>query len=219
MVTSYLGLLQKRYVGRLDPDADEFISFAMGGARRMYSLIDALLSYSRVSYTHDALEPVALEQTLREVQANLKTTIEENKAEVDSSPLPVLHVNRAQTLQLFQNLIGNAIKFRSAAPPKIRVTASENRGVWHFTISDNGIGISSEFRERIFVIFQRLHNRDEYPGTGVGLAICKRIVELHGGQIWVESTAGKGSTFHFTLPHAPAKQADAKEAETRTSLH
>ena len=172
----------------------------MSGARRRYSLIDALLSYSRVSYAHNALEEVDFEAAIRDVFGNLKNTIEVSGATRSCIPLPKLSVNRAQIPQLFQNLVGNASKFCSGKPPHIQTTANQTENRWHFSVNDSGISIPAEFRERVFVIFQRLNCRKQYPGAGAGLAICKKIVVLHGRQIWGASKSGKGTTFHCTLP-------------------
>jgi PAS domain S-box-containing protein len=203
MVTNYMGLLQRRYEEKLDADANEFIGFAVDGAKRMQQLIQDLLEYSRVGTRGKEFTPSDLSLLLDEALLNLQARIEETGAEISFSQLPTLTVDGGQTVRLFQNLIGNAIKYRDAdKSPKIRIEAKALAGVgnWLFQISDNGIGIANEDYERIFNIFQRLHGREEYEGTGIGLAICKKIVERHGGRIWVESTPGAGSTFFFTLP-------------------
>lgn len=200
MVASYTRLLARRYQGKLDQDADEFIAFAVDGATRMQRLIDDLLAFSRVGTRGSPFEPADCNAVLKEVLDNLQLAIAENRVTVSSGELPVLPADASQLGQLFQNLIANAIKFHGEAPPQIRIDAQRQADDWHFSVSDNGIGIAPEHFERIFVIFQRLHGRGDYPGTGIGLAVCKRIVERHGGQIWVESTPGQGATFHFTLP-------------------
>ncbi len=205
MVTSYVQLLSKRYKAKLDADANEFIDFAVDGAVRMRKLINDLLTYSRVGTQGKELSPTDSEAVLAQSISNLKVTIEEHGALVTHDPLPMVMADSSQLEQLFQNLIGNAIKFRSSQPPHIHLSASQNGKGWVFSVRDNGIGIASEYSERIFVIFQRLHSRQEYPGTGIGLAICKKIVERHGGHIWVESDVGKGATFCFTLPAAKAE--------------
>jgi len=199
MVSSYTQLLARRYRDRLDDDAREFIGYAVDGVHRMQSLIADLLAFSRVGSRGGAFEPVALERVLERALANLEAAIEESGAEVTHDPLPTVTADPVQLGQLFQNLVGNAVKFRGQTPPRVHISAEERSGEWHFAVRDNGIGIEPEYAERIFVIFQRLHGRGEYPGTGIGLAICKKIVERHGGRIWVESRPGEGSTFHFTL--------------------
>jgi PAS domain S-box-containing protein len=202
MVTSYVQLLARRYEGKLDSDADEFIGFAVDGAVRMWKLINDLLTYSRVGMRGKELEPTDSEAALSQSVNDLKVTIEENRALVTHDPLPMVMADRSQLGQLFQNLIGNAIKFRGNEPPRVHISASRNGNGWTFSVRDNGIGIAAEYSERIFIIFQRLHSRQEYAGTGIGLAICKKIVERHGGHIWVESEVGKGATFYFILPAA-----------------
>jgi PAS domain S-box-containing protein len=203
MVSSFTQLLARRYEGKLGPDADEFIGFAVDGANRMQKLINDLLQYSRVGTRGKAFAPTDTTQVFEAVRANLRRAIEESGAEVTSGELPVVMGDDVQLTQLFQNLIGNAIKFRGEAPPEVRVEAELQDDLWRFSVSDNGIGIEPEFRERIFVIFQRLHGGTDYSGTGIGLAVCKKIVERHGGTIWVEPEPGKGSTFYFTLRLAP----------------
>jgi PAS domain S-box-containing protein len=205
MVSSYVQLLAKRYRGKLDPDADEFIGFAVDGAARMQRLINDLLLYSRVGTRGKPFEPIDSYQALAAALDNLQLAIADNGAAVSHDALPTVMVDGSQLTQLFQNLIGNAIKFHGAAPPRIHVSAREQEKEWLFSIRDNGIGIAAEDFERIFVIFQRLHSRGDYPGTGIGLAVCKRIVERHGGKIWLESEPGKGTTFFFTLPAAHAE--------------
>lgn len=200
MVSSYTQLLAKRYRGKLDADADEFIAFAVDGVTRMQQLINDLLAYSRVRTKGREFAPTDGEAVLKSALANLQVAITESGASITHDPLPVVLADEGQLVQLFQNLIGNAIKFRGEASPRVHISA-ERRGLdWRFTVRDRGIGIEPEYAERIFMIFQRLHSRGEYPGTGIGLAICKRIVERHGGRIWVESQPGKGSTFSFTIP-------------------
>jgi PAS domain S-box-containing protein len=200
MVTNYVQLLARRYKGKLDSNADDFINFAVDGASRMYTLINALLAYSRVGTRGKPFEPTDCEMILQKSLNNLKVTMEETSAVVTHDSLPTVTADDSLLGQLFQNLIGNAIKFRGKEPPLIHISASRNGSGWNFSIRDNGIGIAPEYAERIFVIFQRLHSREEYPGTGIGLAVCKKIVEYHGGRIWVESELGKGATFYFTLP-------------------
>jgi PAS domain S-box-containing protein len=201
MVASYTQLLSRRYQGRLDGDADEFIGFAVEGVTRMQSLIADLLAYSRVGTRLAEPSEIAMEDTLRRILAELRPTIAETGALVTHDPLPVVTGDPTQLFQLLQNLVQNAIKFHKPdEPPRVRIAAEELESVWRFSVRDEGIGIAPEFQDRIFIIFQRLHNRGDYPGTGIGLAICKKIVERHGGRIWVESAAGEGSTFYFTLP-------------------
>lgn len=200
MVASYLSLLERRYKGRLDADADEFIAYAVDGAKRMQQLIEDLLSYSRVGTRGRPFEPIDLDAVFYATLANLATVIRDTGAEVTSDRLPTVMADETQMLQLFQNLIGNALKFRSELPPRINVFVKRQGDEWLIGVKDNGIGIAPEFQEKIFGVFQRLHTRRDYPGTGIGLAICKKVVERHGGRIWVESEEGKGSTFLFTIP-------------------
>ena len=207
MVSSYVQLLAKRYGGQLDADADEFIHYAVDGVVRMQALIDGLLMYSRAGTSDYAIDEVDCSEVVEATRFMLKTSIEESGAEVTVAELPVVQGDASQLSQLFQNLIGNAIKFVAEGPPRIRITCEREDEVWHFAVVDNGIGIDPAHVERIFSVFQRLHGRGEYPGSGIGLAICKRIVERHGGRIWVDSSPGQGSSFHFTIP------ARRKEAE------
>lgn len=200
MVASYTQLLARRYQGKLDKDADEFIAFAVDGANRMQRLINDLLTFSRVGTRGQPPAPTDCNAVLKDVLDNLQITIEENSASINSDPLPTVMADASQLTHLFQNLIANAIKFHGEQAPKIHVSARRQDNEWVFSVRDNGIGIAPEFFERIFVIFQRLHSREKYSGTGIGLAVCKRIVERHGGHIWVESEPGNGSTFNFTLP-------------------
>ncbi len=199
MVSSYTQLLGKRYKGRLDSDADDFIAFAVEGANRMQKLIQDLLAYSRVSRQRTEPETVSAETVMGHVLHNLRMALEESGAVVTHDPLPTLRVDERQLMQLLQNLVSNAIKFRGPDPLRIHVSAKRVGEEWLFSVRDNGIGIDAQYAERIFVIFQRLHTREEYPGTGIGLAICRKIVERHGGRIWVESELGKGATFYFTF--------------------
>jgi len=200
MVSSFTQLLARRYQGRLDKDADEFIAYIVAGARRMQALINDLLTYSRVDTRGESFEPIDSEATLDQAIANLRVAIEEGEAVITHDPLPPLVADNSQIVQLFQNLLGNAIKFRGKEPPRIHVSARQENNEWVFSFRDNGIGIAPEYFDRVFVIFQRLHGREEYPGTGTGLAICNKIVERHGGRIWVESELNKGSTFYFAIP-------------------
>jgi PAS domain S-box-containing protein len=208
MVASYTQLLERRYGAKLDEDAREFISYAVDGVTRMQALINDLLAYSRAGTRSAPFEVVEAEAVLDRVLATLEPTIEEARATVVREPLPSVLADPVQLGQVLQNLIQNAIKFRKPdVAPVVRISAEAMGGEWVFTIADNGIGIAPEFRARIFALFQRLHSRDEYPGTGIGLSICQKIVERHGGRIWVGGTPGEGSTFHFTLP----QRADKKE--------
>jgi chemotaxis family two-component system sensor kinase Cph1 len=201
MVTSYTQLLAGRYAGRLDADADEFIAFAVEGCIRMKTLIQDLLAYSLVGKGEEAPQKTSAEDALQGALKNLRVTVEQSHAVVTHDALPSVRADETQLTQVFQNLIGNAIKYRGTEPPRVHVSAVKNRAnVWVFSVRDNGIGIGSEFFEKIFVIFQRLHGRAEFEGTGIGLAICKKIVERIGGRIWVESQTGEGSTFYFTVP-------------------
>lgn len=200
MVSSYCQLLQRRYKDKLDADAEEFITYAVEGAARMQRLINDLLAYSRVGTRGKPFEPIDCNEVLAVALANLQAVVTETGARITQDPLPVVSGDGVQLVQLFQNLLGNAIKFRGETPPQIHVTAKPDGGGWLFSVTDNGIGIDPQYRDRIFVIFQRLHERGRYPGTGIGLAICKKIVERHGGRIWVEAAPGGGSTFSFTIP-------------------
>lgn len=199
MVSSYVRLLERRYKEKLDADADEFITYAADGAKRMQRLINDLLQYSRVGTRNRPFEPTDCEAVLNQVLANLQVAIERNNARITRDPLPTVVADQTQLAQVFQNLIDNALKFRGEAPPLIHVSARRNGSHWIFSVHDNGVGIDPQYSDRIFVIFQRLHGREEYPGTGIGLAICKKIVERHDGRIWVESNGDHGSTFFFTV--------------------
>ncbi len=199
VVTNYLQLLERRYQGQLDEEAEKFISRAVEASTRMKRLINDLLAYSRVTSRGDQFKSIVLAEVLDEVLENLAIAIEENSATITHDPLPEITADVGQMAQLLQNLIGNAIKFHGQQPPEIHIGAQRENGAWHFSVRDNGIGIESEYNERIFGIFQRLHTRREYEGTGIGLAVCKKIVERHGGRIWMESQSGKGTTFHFTI--------------------
>jgi PAS domain S-box-containing protein len=206
MVASYTQLLERRYKDQLDDTAREFIAFAVDGANRMQRLINDLLAYSRVQTRAGEPELVELSHVLGQARANLATAIEESGALVTNDGLPVVMADPAQLLSVLQNLIGNAVKFHGEEPPHVHVSARESDSEVEISVRDNGIGIRKEHQERIFLIFQRLHNRKDYPGTGIGLALCKRIVERHGGRIWVESEEGGGATFTFTLPTGGQKE-------------
>jgi PAS domain S-box-containing protein len=201
MVSSYTQLLAKRYKGRLDSDADEFIEYAVDGCTRMQALIRDLLVYSRAGTDEKTLREISGESALNTALANLRTTIKESGAIVTHDSLPTILTDEMQLAQLFQNLVGNGIKYRSAAIPQVHVSAAKNGGnEWIFSVRDNGLGIDPQYFEKIFVLFQRLHGQEKFSGTGIGLAICKKIVEQLGGRIWVESQSEKGSTFYFSLP-------------------
>ena len=199
MVASYLQLVAQRYQGRLDADADEFIGYAVDGAKRMQALINDLLAYSRLGTKARPFEPTDCNVVVSTALSHLRIAIADSGAVVTHDPLPVIMGDPSQLLQLFQNLLANAVKFRGDAVPRVHVSAEPAGAGWRFTVSDNGIGIAPEYFERIFVLFQRLHGRGAYPGTGIGLAICKKVVERHGGHIEVQSEPGQGSTFVFTL--------------------
>jgi PAS domain S-box-containing protein len=200
MVSSYMQLLSRRYKGKLDSNADEFIAFAVDGAKRMQQLINDMLAFSRVATRGHEFKPVEADAALRQALLNLKAAIEESHANVTFDPLPVVNADSGQLTQLFQNLIGNAIKFRCQEPPRVHVSAERRAKEWVFSVRDNGIGIEPQHLERIFVIFQRLHAASEFPGTGLGLAISKKIAERHGGRLWVTSEPGAGSVFYFSIP-------------------
>lgn len=202
MVSSYTQLLAKRYKSRLDADADEFITYAVDGARRMQTLLHDLLDYSRVGTRGKPFGLVNCEHVIDQALANLKIAIEESGASVTHDILPSVMGDEGQLVQVFQNLVGNAIKFRRDEPPQVHISAQRRNSVVTFTVSDNGIGIDPQHSSGIFEIFRRLHTREEYPGTGMGLAICKKIVERHGGHISVKSQPGQGSTFHFSVDMA-----------------
>lgn len=201
-ITSYSQLLERRYKGKLDGDALEFIDYVVDGAKRMQELINDLLVYSRVGTRGQEFEPVEMEAVYNRVLANLQVAIEEHRAKISHDPLPKVMADGLQLVQLMQNLIGNAIKFHGEAPPKVHVSAQVQNQEALFCVSDEGIGFEPQYAERIFQVFQRLHSKRSYPGTGIGLAICKKIVERHGGRIWVDSQLGKGAKFYFTLPLA-----------------
>ncbi|MDJ0897691.1 MAG: ATP-binding protein, partial [Xenococcus sp. MO_188.B8] len=200
-VSNYVQLLEMRYGDHLDEDAKDFIGFAVEGVSLMQTLIDDVLAYSKVDSQGSQFELSEVKVSLKQAITNLQKRIRESKAKITiQDSLPTIMADTTQLMQLFQNLIGNAIKFRSAATPEIEIKAERKEDEWLFSVKDNAIGIDPQFSDRIFVIFQRLHTRDEYPGTGMGLAICKKIIECHRGRIWVESELGKGSTFYFTIP-------------------
>jgi PAS domain S-box-containing protein len=206
MVSSYTQLLAKRYKGRLDSDADEFIAYAVDGCNRMQELIQDLLAYSRAGTNGKALHEISSEDALKTALTNLRGTIEQSGAVVTHDFLPAIRIDETQLTQVFQNLVGNAIKYRGVESPQVHVSALRNGGnEWIFSVRDNGLGIDPQYFGRIFILFQRLHGREEFEGTGIGLAICKKIVEQLGGRIWVESQPEKGSTFCFALPEMEEK--------------
>jgi PAS domain S-box-containing protein len=199
MVASFTQLLAKRYAGKLDAKADEYIKYTVDGAKRMQQLIADLLALSRVGTKGGEFRDVPLAEVMSDVLLNLGPAIQESGAVVVHDSLPTVLADRGQMTQLLQNLIGNAIKFRDAKLPRVHISAEETGDEWTISVSDNGIGIAPEHKERVFQIFQRLHTRDQYPGTGIGLAVCRKIVERHSGKIWLDSSPGAGTTFHFTL--------------------
>ncbi len=200
MVGSYLALLEQDYAGALEPEAQEFIEFASDGATRMQRMIQGLLQYSRIQTRAQPMRPTDCETLLAQTLSDLSVAIDESGAVVTHDPLPTVPADAAQLARVFQNLIDNAIKFHEEASPRVHVSARREGGEWCFAVQDNGIGIDPAQTERIFEMFQRLHTQDEYEGTGIGLALCQKIVERHGGRIWVESEPGQGSTFYFSLP-------------------
>jgi PAS domain S-box-containing protein len=199
MVSSFLQLLQKKYKDQLDQTATQYIDFAVDGAERMKRLILDLLEYSRVGTNKDVLTETNVGEIVNQVLKNYDTKITERDAVIRTQLLPTVMANRMQITQLIQNLVGNALKYNTAFVPEIEIGCEEKEEFWQFHVSDNGIGIDKKFFEKVFIIFQRLHNKKQFSGTGIGLAICKKIVERHKGNIWIESTPGKGSTFFFTI--------------------
>jgi signal transduction histidine kinase len=222
-VTSFCQLLQRRYQGQLDERADQYIEFAVDGAKRMQQLINDLLAFSRVGRTTEEFVEVDCDDVLDRALRNLESAVDDAGAEVVRSPLPTVEGDPTLLTALFQNLVGNAIKFRTDAPPRVEVRAEEVHGEWSFRVADNGIGIEEAYADRVFVIFQRLHAKERYPGTGIGLALCKKIVEFHGGHIWLDTDVSQGTAVCWTLP-IPAEEtvedlmepgeADDAEAET-----
>ena len=201
MISSYLQLIERRYKGKLDDDADTFIHFAVDGATRLQTLIAGLLEFSRVKTHGRDFAPVAVQEVVEGVCRDLQALILETETKVHLGEMPVIQGDATQIARLFQNLLHNAIKFRKPdVPPIIEIHAEKTDAGQVFCVRDNGIGIESRYFDRIFSIFQRLHTREEYPGTGIGLSICKRIVERHGGRIWLESSVDGGSTFYFSIP-------------------
>lgn len=211
MVAAYTQLLAERYRGKLDSTADRYIGYAVEGATRMQALLEDLLAFSRIGRNGVTPSSTDVNAAIEEVLRNLAFTLKEHEVTITCNPLPTILADRFQLVQMFQNLIGNAIKFRGKQAPRITISAEPQGEAWVFSVADNGIGIAVEHKEFIFKIFQRLHTRAEYPGNGVGLAICKKIIEHNGGRIWVDSELGQGSNFRFTFPAALADRADKKE--------
>jgi signal transduction histidine kinase len=201
-IASFCQALQRRYGGQLDERADQYIEFAVDGAKRMQTLINDLLTFSRVGRSGNALEPVNLNLVLAEAEASLSSALDESGATVTADELPNVSGERTLLVSLFQNLIGNAVKFRGEQQPVVNITVTRQDEKWQFSCADNGIGVEQEYAERIFVIFQRLHTKEAYPGTGIGLAMCRKIVEYHGGRMWLDLEHTPGAEFHFTLPIA-----------------
>ncbi len=201
-VTSYTQLLMEEYQDRLDGTALEYADFVVDGASRMQELIQGLLAYSRVSSRGQAFAPTDVNNVVNQALKNLQVAIAQSNANISHDPLPTIDSDKTQLVQLFQNLISNAIKFRREQPPQVHLSAELKEREWLFSVRDNGIGISAKYLDRIFEIFKRLHTRKEFPGTGIGLAICKKIVERHKGRIWAESHLGQGTTFYFTFPQS-----------------
>ncbi len=203
-VASFCQLLQRRYIGQLDARADQYIEFAVDGAKRMQALIDDLLAFSRVGRAERAPTLVSCAKALSQARVNLTSEIKKSGAVIEATDLPAVNAEFTLLTSLFQNLISNAIKFRGEQPPVVWITASRRDDDWLFSVADNGIGIEPEFADRIFVIFQRLHDRTQYAGTGIGLSMCRKIVEHYGGRIWLDTEYDEGAKFNFTLPVAPA---------------
>jgi signal transduction histidine kinase len=213
-VTSFCQLLQRRYQGELDERADQYIEFAVDGAKRMQLLINDLLAFSRVGRTTEAFEPVDLDEALDRALRNLEAAIDETSAEVvRKGPLPEVDGDPSLLAALFQNVIANALKFRSDVTPRVEISAGQHNGDWAFRVADNGIGIDEAYAERVFVIFQRLHAKERYPGTGIGLALCKKIVEFHGGRIWIDTDVPEGTAVCWTLPVQQEEPPESEESE------
>lgn len=211
MVVSYLQLLESRYKGKLDTEADEFINFAVSGATKMKLLVNDLVTYLNIGANEISFKPMPLEFILKKALSNLQNPIKINEAVVTHTTLPTISIDERQFKLLFQNMVDNSIKFRGKQSPRIHVAAQSSESEWIFSIKDNGIGIDPKYKDKIFTIFRRLHGGEAYPGTGVGLAICKKIVEHHGGRIWVESEPGRGSVFYFTIPKNEVKDDNEKQ--------
>jgi signal transduction histidine kinase len=216
-VASFCQMLERRYRGQLDERADQYIAFAVDGAKRMQLLINDLLAFSRVGRVTSSQTDVDMDDCLRSALRSLETLIEESAADVSAEPLPTVHGEAGLLTLLLQNLIGNAVKFRGEADPRVRLTVRRNGEEWEFACSDNGIGIEQQYAERVFVIFQRLHPKERYEGTGIGLAMCKKIVEYHGGRIWVDSDGDFGTTIRWTLPVVATDEETAKQTADDTA--
>jgi PAS domain S-box-containing protein len=199
-ITRFVQLLEKRYKGKLDQDADEFIDFIVSGTKRMQQLINDLLTYSRVNTRREPFSLTKIEDAVQRAMQNLRSVLEDSGGTVIYDEMPIIVADGPQMTQLFQNLIGNALKFHGEEAPRVEISAALKGNDWIFSVKDNGIGIDPQYKDRIFEIFQRLHTREMYSGTGIGLTIAKKIVERHGGRIWVDSEPGKGATFRFTIP-------------------
>ncbi len=199
-VKSYVELIQRRYEEKLNSAGREFITYAIDGAQRMQSLINGLLEFSRIRTRGQPFAPTDCNMVVASALANLRVAIEESGAAIDHEPLPTVHADELQLTRLFQNLVGNAVKFRGSQTPRVQIHAEKAGEMWRFAFRDNGIGIDPQHADAIFLISRRLHSREEYPGDGIGLAVCKQIVERHGGKIWVESEPDNGSVFYFTMP-------------------
>lgn len=200
MVSSYLQLVEDRYADDLDDAGKEFIGFAVDGGDRMLRMVDGLLEYSRIEAAGEPFEPVALDTVFEEACEHLRVRIEESAAEITKAPLPTVQGDESKLRQVFQNLLSNAIEYSGEEPPRVHVTAEQDDTAWRISVSDEGIGLDPTHAESVFELFNRLHSRDEHEGTGIGLALCERIIERHGGRIRVESTPGEGATFVFSLP-------------------
>jgi light-regulated signal transduction histidine kinase (bacteriophytochrome) len=200
MVTTYVQMLDRRYADRLDDQAREYIGFAVEGSKRMYALVDDLLTYSRVETSEQPFGTVSMDQVMITALRDLREAVETSGATVTVQDLPEVHADFHHMVQVMENLLGNAIKFRRDEPPMVKVSAIMTGKEWVFSVMDNGIGIDKEYSDKVFQMFQRLHPRETFPGTGIGLAICKKVIERHGGRIWFESEPGVGTTFFFTLP-------------------
>jgi light-regulated signal transduction histidine kinase (bacteriophytochrome) len=208
-VTSFCQLLQRRYQGQLDERADQYIEFAVDGAKRMQQLINDLLAFSRVGRTTDEFVEVDCDEALDRALNNLETVLDDTGTEiVRATKLPTVEGDPSLLAALFQNVVGNAVKFRGEAQPRVEVSAERTDGEWSFRVADNGIGIEPAYGERVFVIFQRLHAKELYPGTGIGLALCKKIVEFHGGRIWIDTEAAAGTAVCWTLPEPQGEPDD-----------
>jgi hypothetical protein len=218
-VASFCQLLQKRYGGQLDERADQYIAFAVDGAKRMQELIQDLLAFSRVGRVGQEIGEVDLDDCLERALRSLSTALEESDARVEADPLPTVTGDATLLTQVFQNLLGNAVKFRGEDSPRVRITCRQDGDMWEIACRDNGIGIPGQYAEKVFVVFQRLHPRDEYDGTGIGLAMCRKIVEFHGGHLWLVQPRddGPGAEFRFTLPVAGHAEAMAVAAPGATA--